>query len=111
MPIIILRERKATKEEIEKMSYQYGSYIKVVVDIEKGILAGGGQYHADEEQLLLEYGCKQENLWGAGVDIDTGTIDYDSMINIRQTQSNPSRIVADPKIRKKIDIIIKDLIL
>lgn len=93
------------------MSYEYGSYIKVVVDIEKQVLAGGGQYHADEERLLLEYGCKQENLWGAGVDIDTNQIDYDSMINIRNNQNNPSRIVADPEIRKKIDIVIKDLIL
>lgn len=108
---IILRDKKATKEEIEKMSYEYGSYIKVVVDIEKKVLAGGGQYHADEERLLLEYGCKQENLWGAGIDIDTGAIDYDSMINIRHGQNNPSRIVADPEIRKKIDEVVKNLIL
>ena len=111
MPTIILREKKATKEEIEKMCYQYGSYIKVVIDTQKEVLAGGGQYHADEEQLLLEYGCKQENLWGGGVDIDTGAIDYDSMINIRHSQNNPSRIVADPEIRKKIDQVIKKFIL
>lgn len=111
MAVIILKDKKATKSEIEKMSYEYGSYIKVVVDVEKRVLAGGGQYHADEERLLLEYGCKQGNLWGGGVDMDTGAIDYDSMINIRQGQNNPSRIVADPEIRKKIDETIKDLIL
>lgn len=61
--IIILRDKKATKEQIKKMSYAYGSYIKVVIDIEKEVLAGGADMHYDEEKLLLEYGCKQENLW------------------------------------------------
>lgn len=48
MSIIILKNKKATKEEIKKMSYEYGSYIKVVVDIEREILAGGGAMHYDD---------------------------------------------------------------
>lgn len=111
MPIIILREKKANDNEIEKMCYEYGDYIKVVVDIEKEILAGGGEMHYDEERLLLQYGCSQENLWGAGVDIKTKKIDYDSMINVRPNQDNPSRIVAAPEIREKIDKIITKLLL
>lgn len=62
--------KKATKGEIKKISYEYGNYIKVVVDTEKGILAAGAAMHHDEERLLLEYGSKQQNLWGGAIDID-----------------------------------------
>lgn len=111
MPIIILRDKKATKKQIEKMGYEYGSYIKVVVDIEKGVLAGGGAMHIDGERLLLEYGCKQENLWGGGVDLQTGEITYDSMINIRPKQGNAKREIESEIIRQKFDEVVKRIIL
>ena len=41
------------------------SYIKLAVDIERGILAGGGEVHADCESVLLENGSKQVDIWGA----------------------------------------------
>nr|WP_277989900.1 DUF5674 family protein [Phormidium pseudopriestleyi] len=34
-------------------------YIKLAVDIERKILAGGGELHADCEAVLLENGSKQ----------------------------------------------------
>ncbi len=111
MVIILLKDKKATDEEIKKMSYEYGNYIKVVVDIERGILAGGGAMHYDEEKDLLEYGCKQENLWGGGIDLDTGEITYDSMINIRPNQDNNKREIESEEVRKKFDTIIRGLIL
>lgn len=111
MAIIILRDKKVIDGEIKKMSYELGNYVKVVVDIEKGILAGGGGMHYDEEQLLLEYGCEQKNLWGGGVDFTTKEIDYNSMINIRPNQNNPSREIMSEEIRKKFKKIVEDLVL
>ena len=110
MPIIIIRNRKATKKELDKMSYELGDYIKVVVDVEKEILAGGGGMHYDEEQLLLEYGCEQKNLWGGGIDFTTKEIDYNSMINIRPSQGNMSREIMDADIRQKFDKIVQILL-
>lgn len=111
MPIIIIRGRKATKAELDKMSYELGDYIKVVVDVEKGILAGGGGMHYDEEQLLLEYGCKQENLWGGGIDFTTRDIDYNSMINIRSNDNNSSRDILSEEIRKKFKKVVEEILL
>lgn len=110
MPTIILKDKKATSEQIKKMSFEYGSYIKVVVDIEKGILAGGAAMHYDEERVLLEYGCKQENLWGGGIDLDTGEITYDSMINIRPKQNNNKREIESEEVREKLKQITEKLI-
>ena len=111
MPIIIIRDRKATQEELDRMSYELGDYIKVVVDLEKGILAGGGGMHFDEEQLLLEYGCEQKNLWGGGIDFTTNEIDYNSMINIRPAANNPSRDILSDEIRKKFKKIVEEILL
>lgn len=37
----------ATRQQIDEMLESLGTYIKLAVDIERGILAGGGALHAD----------------------------------------------------------------
>lgn len=107
--IIVVRE-KATRDEIEKMAEDFDGYIKVVVDIEQEILAGGGERHFDAEQKLLAEGSKQHDLWGGGVDLETKEIDYNSIINLRPRQNNPSRDILSSEIRAKFDIIVKQLL-
>lgn len=109
--MIIILIKKAADEQIKKMCYEFGNYIKVVVDIGKGILAGGAAMHYDEEQTLLEYGCKQENLWGGGIDLETGMIDYNSMINVRPNQGNQSRDILSQEKRDKFKSIVEELLL
>lgn len=101
---------KASKEEIKSVAEHFQGYIKVVVDIEKEILSAGADRHVDEEQQLLINGSKQSNLWGGGLDLETGEIDYNSMINLRPNQDNPSRDILSLDIRKKFDDIVNKLI-
>lgn len=101
---------KATYKEIQEMSKRFKGYIKVVVDVEKGILAGGDERHFDEEKVLLEDGSKQENLWGGGFDMETKEIDYNSIINLRPNQKNPSRDILSIDIRKKFTEIVRKLL-
>lgn len=109
--MIIVISKKATKKELEKMAEDFGGdYIKVVVDVSQEILAGGGERHFDTEQILLERGSDQENLWGGGLDPKTKTIDYNSMINLRPKE-NPSRDILSAEIREKFNKIVKDLLL
>lgn len=108
--MIIILTKPATNQQIKKMCHEYGSYIKVVVDVEKEILAGGGAMHYDEERLLLEYGCKQSNLWGGGIDLETGEVTYDSMINIRPNQNNPKREIQSEEIKDEFKEIVERLI-
>ena len=63
--MIYLIQKPATKEQIEAMLESLDTYIKLAVDIELLILAGGGEYHADCEAMLLENGSKQVDIWGA----------------------------------------------
>ena len=108
--MILIIRKKARPAEIEKMAEDYDGYIKVVVDLERKILAGGGEFHADAEKMLINDGSIQENLWGGGWDVESRQIDYNSMINIRQNQNNPSREILDAGIRKKFDEIVKYLL-
>jgi len=109
--MLLVVRRKATKDEIKKMAEDLAGYIKIVVDVENGILAGGGERHVEGEQRLLQAGSKQRNLWGGGFDTETKEIDYNSMINLRPFQDNPSRDVLSLEIRKAFDKIVKDLLL
>lgn len=110
--MILILEKKATKEDLKKIASDFdGIYIKVVVDIEREILAAGGERHVDAEQKLLEDGSKQADLWGGGVDVKTGELDYNSMINLRPSQNNMSRDIMSAEIRKKFDKIVREFLI
>ena len=47
---------RATPEQIKQMLQELKFYIKVAVDLERQILAGGGEMHFYCEQALLEDG-------------------------------------------------------
>jgi len=108
--MILILDRKATNDEIQDMAEDLDGYVKIVIDAERGILAGGGKRHVEGEQLLLRNGSKQENLWGGGLDLETGEIDYNSMINIRPRQNNLSRDIMSEEIRKQFDTIVGKLL-
>ncbi len=64
MKIHLLRQA-ATAEQIAEMLDTHGAYLNVAVDIQRGMLAGGGEFHADCESVLLEDGSHREDVWGA----------------------------------------------
>lgn len=90
----------------------FGALVKADVDVAHGKVIIDMEMHADGEYVLLEDGSRQEDLWGINLKPDFyGTdqfIEFDSMINIRPRQQNPSRYVEDEAIRQQItDIIAK----
>jgi len=101
---------KIDPESRKTVAQDLKGYIKVVVDIRRKILAAGGEKHVDAEQLLLEDGSHQEDLWGAGLDLETNEMDFDSLINLRPTQ-NTSREILDKKVREKVEAITRSLLL
>ena len=111
--MIILESPISRAELKEYAANTFGDMIKCVADVEKGLLAIDADLHADLERILLENGSEQTSLWGfnlypdeTGVDL----IEYDSLINIRSWQGNPSRDVLDKDVREKIAIIVDKFI-
>jgi len=107
-------ETHTTLLELKKIAEErFGDMIKAVVDIEREIMAIGGEMHADEERILLEAGSRQDDLWGVNLYPDAsgeGFVEFDSMINIRPRQNNRSRGVEDEKTKAAILEVIKKLV-
>jgi hypothetical protein len=102
---------KATSQQIAEMLEAFSQLrmIKIVVDIERKILAGGSGMHFDCEQLLLKEGSKQANLWGANWYPDEQEIEFESLINTRPPINN-SVILQIPKIRQAVEEITRDFL-
>jgi hypothetical protein len=109
----IIRE-KITLEKLKEIAQEdYVYMIKAVVDIEKDIMAVGGELHADEEMLLLDDGSKQKNLWGINIEFEKARsewIVFDSLINVRPRNNNLTRSIDNPEIRQKIVEIVNKLV-
>lgn len=105
MDIEIIREKITPERVREHAQATFGDMVKVVVDIERDIMAIGGELHSDAEAVLLGDGSKQADLWGANImmDLPNGeNIEYNSLINIRPSQQNRSRDIQDPAIRERV---------
>lgn len=105
--MIITKDSPFTTEEIEKLSEEFETYIKTVIDIEKKICSAGANRHFENEQVLLKDGSKQSDLWGGGTDLETKTIDNNSMINIRPNDGNNSNEIQDREKRTKFEELTK----
>ncbi len=101
---------RATKQELEEMQKALGSYIKLAVDVQRGVLVGGGVLHADCEAILLENDSRQADIWGADWIPATQEIRYEALINIRPRQGNPSMKILDPAIRARVAEIVRPIL-
>jgi len=110
MNIKIIKE-KISRQELEELAGEfYVEMVKGAVDIDRGILALGGEWHIDANQVLIADGSLQKNIWGFNIYLD-GRIEHISLINIRPLQNNKTLEVEDPTIREKMNIIIKRLVI
>ena len=109
MSVLIINE-KATPSQMIEMMLLLGSYIKLAVDVEREILAGGGTLHADCEGALIDDGSQQENVWGADWFPSPQQVTFESMINIRPRLGLFTTELEDPDLRKVIEKIVRKLL-
>jgi len=113
MEIRIITE-KISRDELQSIAKEiFGDMVKIVVDLDRKIMAAGGQMHYDSEQVLLKNGSIQENLWGANIYPDRAKderIEYTSLINIRPRDNNRGMEVQDQDIRDQMKKVIDLLI-
>lgn len=110
----ILQTPISTAELFSICEENFSDFVKCVADIKEDKLAIDAELHSDLERLLLGDGSAQDDLWGFNLyPEETGDdfIEYDSLINIRAWQGNPSRGVADPAVREAIKRIVDKHIL
>ena len=110
----IIKSQVLLKELWNECESGLTEMIKIVVDVDLEIIAADAEMHADLEELLLENGSKQQNLWGANIYPEnkiTEMLEYTSFINIRPAQNNRSMEIEDAKLKNIVQSIVKQLIL
>jgi hypothetical protein len=104
-PDVLLLTGPIEPAELRRLVERFDDMVKYVVDVERRVIAIGGEMHADAEQALIEAGSRQGDLWGAnyypgrGPD---GCIEYTSLINIRPTAGNRGMELQDPVLRDRV---------
>jgi len=113
MTIEILRRPTKRARLATLAEAQFGDMVKAVVDVERRVMAIGGELHSDEEAALIEDGSVQKDLWGINLypaEQGDAWIEFDSMINIRPSQGNRSRNVEDSALQDLIRQIVTALV-
>ena len=101
---------QATKQQVAEMLETLETYIKLAVDVHRGVLAGGAAMHADCEAVLLEDGSQQEDIWGADWDPAAQQVTFEALINIRPRQDNPSMDIIAAGTRAAVEEIVKRML-
>ena len=112
-PIVIVDRRIAPEELARLTGLFFEDMVKLVVDLDRRMVAVGGELHADAEALLLASGSRQEDLWGANYYPGRGEeecLDFTALINISPARDNRSMVVQDPERRARIRELAFELI-
>ena len=114
MEVKIIKDTISKKELVDIAEKQFGDLVKAVVDVEQGIIAIGGELHADGEVALIEQErSKREHTWGINFYPKISSekwIEFDSVINLKPSFGNRSRGIDNFEIKEKIRNIIKKLV-
>jgi hypothetical protein len=108
--MIYILQNQPTPEQIKDMQQQYETMIKIVVDIRRRILAGGGEMHSDCEAVLLENSSEQDDLWGANWYPAEQRIEFESLINIRPRLGNRNIVIQDEELRQKVEYVTREIL-
>lgn len=109
----IIKTAHSLKELWDNKEADFTELMKIVVDVSQKILAIDADMHADLEEILLDSGAKQTDLWGANVypfKKAEDFIEFTSFINIKPADDNKDMEVLDPKIRNEMIKIVKELL-
>ena len=107
--IYILRN-KVSVEQIADMLKEYETMIKIVVDIRRRILSGGGEMHSDCESALLDDGSEQDDLWGANWYPAGQEIVFESLINIRPRLGNRNILIQSEELRGQVESVAIEIL-
>jgi hypothetical protein len=113
-PIVVVRSGRVEPAELKRLVLLYfEDMVKYVVDVERGVVAVGGEMHADAEQVLLDDGSRQADLWGANYYPGRGpeeSIEYTSLINISPARGNRSMEIQLPEVRSRVREVTRALL-
>ena len=102
----LILEQRIDRDTLRRLVLSgFEDMVKFVADIKRGVVAIGGELHADAEHVLLDAGSLQEDLWGANYYPGRGRdrcLEYTSLINISPSRGNRRMEIGDPAVRERV---------
>ena len=80
--------------------------VKLVVDLNREVLACDAEWHADLEAELLTDNSMQKDLWGFNYYPENDVLEYNSLINIKPME-NKSADILDTDVCDRIERIFR----
>ncbi len=74
---------RLTRNELEKLQQDCDGYIWAAIDPKKYAISLGDLYLADLRDILIVQRCELCNIYGIGLDMRTGEIDFVAQVNRR----------------------------
>ncbi|MDP2594066.1 MAG: DUF5674 family protein [bacterium] len=113
MEILVAHEPidEATLAELAQAWHR--TFVKGVADLDRRIIALGGDWHMDANNRLIADGSRQENLWGFNIyPVERGdaAIEYNSVINIRPAQGNRAMEITSEELRVMVRAVVAPFI-
>ena len=111
--IIVVRQPLLVQALIPLAQKWHGNLVKGVADVDQGILALGGDWHMDANNVLIADGSQQKHVWGFNIYPDErgdAAIEYISLINIRPAQGNRDMEIQDTDLRTTVRTLVSRLI-
>jgi len=110
----IVREKLAKEDIVTVCAATFGTMVKIDVDVARGILTIGGEWHSEGAALLVADGSDHEQVWGANYypwNPPEKRIEYVSLINIKPSLDHKRMEVTDPQIKEQMKVIAEKLLL
>ena len=101
-----LRKMRFTSKELGDLSADLDGYIWIAVDARKGMISAGDEYLADLRDVLLTKRSKVEDIFGLGLNLITGEIDYVEFMNRRNPQLAKNGEIAAAQ-KERIETLIR----
>jgi hypothetical protein len=108
--MIYLLKEKASPTQLQAMLEEYTTMVKIAVDVRRKFVAGGGEMHADCEQIMLDDGSEQDDIWGANWYPAEQRVEFEALINIRPQLGNRSMIIQSEELRRQVEIITQQIL-
>ena len=107
---VVIIDNKITRENVAIAREEYSSYIKITADIVQKIIAVGGQFHADAEEVLTsKYGSVSKNIWGGGYSIKRKDFETNALLNIKPGINESSEILDSNKRNDFLNLVKEKL--
>ena len=110
----IVRE-KIPKEALSAAAREnFETMVKVAVDVARGLLTVGGEWHSEGQELLVRDGSSGAEVWGVNFypwHEPKNRIEYIALINIKPSVPNRAMEIHDTHVKQEIHDIVQTLLL